>query len=63
MQNRPHTTSTAAVASNTNPSYVRQLIASGVIKPVRDLSGRHILTDKHVEIIKQHRAKKFTAAA
>lgn len=63
MQDRLHSTSTAAVASNSNPSYVHRLIALGVIRPMRDLTGRFILSEADVETIKAHRAKKITAAA
>jgi hypothetical protein len=54
-----HTTSTAARAANTPEAYVRNLIARRVIEPQRDESGRSILTDEHVALIKAHRAKTF----
>lgn len=60
---RMHTTSTAARAANTPEAYVRNLIAKRVIEPQRDESGRSILTDEHVAMIKAHRAKTFRRAA
>lgn len=60
---RLHTTSTAARAANTPESYVRNLIARRVIEPLRDESGRSILTDLHVAQIVAHRAKTLRRAA
>jgi hypothetical protein len=54
---RLHTTSTAARAADTPEAYVRNLIAKRVIEPLRDESGRSLLTDEHVRQIIAYRAK------
>lgn len=59
---RIHTTSSAARAANTPEAYVRNLIARRVIEPMRDESGRSLLTDEHVAAIKAHRAKTLRRA-
>jgi hypothetical protein len=60
---RLHTTNTAARAANTPEAYVRNLILKRIIEPMRDESGRSILTDEHVAQIKSHRAKTLRRAA
>ena len=60
---RIHTTGTAARAAGTPEAYVRQLIARRVIEPLRDESGRSLLTDSHVAQIVAHRAKTLRRAA
>jgi hypothetical protein len=60
---RIHTTSSAARAAGTPEAYVRNLIAKRVIEPPRDESGRSILNDDHVALIKAHRAKTLRRVA
>lgn len=57
MPEKLHTTSSAARACDVPESYVRQLIARGVIRPRRDESRRAILSDQEIETIRRERQR------